>query len=132
MMLLHPIAPTRDRFAGMPIGKDCITWPHGANVLTTVRVLQEHTAVIAICVNRVVVGSIVRVRDVYCAVDDWNIVLSVRMEALEEFLAGRNGKGIGITGEGKGKVSTRSFSQAWLNPRCLLRKVSVLEHVVNV
>lgn len=48
----------------MPIGEHCVTGPHRSNVLRTVGIVQEHTTVIAVSVDAVVVAGVVGVGDV--------------------------------------------------------------------
>ena len=60
----HRIGPPGHRLVCVPVGENCVAGPNGSNVLTAVRVVQEHTTVIAISVDAVVVAGIVGVGDV--------------------------------------------------------------------
>jgi hypothetical protein len=50
----------------MPIREYSVAWPHGSDVLAAVGVVQEHTTVVSIGVDAVVVACIVGVRDIDC------------------------------------------------------------------
>lgn len=70
----------------MPVWEDSVTWPNRPNVLAAIRVLQEDASIITISVDGIVVGGVVRVRDVDCRVDDGDVVLAVRVQSLKECL----------------------------------------------
>jgi hypothetical protein len=59
----------------VPIGKHSVTWPHGSDVLATVRVVQEHATVVTVSVDAVVVAGIVGVGNVDGRVDDARVTL---------------------------------------------------------
>jgi hypothetical protein len=59
----------------VPIGKHSVTWPHGSDVLATVRVVQEHATVVTVSVDAVVVAGIVGVGNVDGRVDDARMIL---------------------------------------------------------
>ena len=93
----------------MPVGEDCVAWPYRADILAAVWVRQEDSAVVAISVDGVVVGGVVRIRNVDRGVYDWDEVLAVCVETFEKGLAFRVWIGVLVVGE-----------------------VAVLEHVVDV
>ena len=64
MVRNHRVGPPGYRLVGVPIGENCVAGPNGPNVLTAVRVVQEHTTVIAVSVDAVVVAGVVGVGDV--------------------------------------------------------------------
>ena len=61
----------------MPIREDRVTGPHRTDVLATVGVLQEHTTVVAVCVDAVVVAGIVGVGDVNGRVNNAEAMLAL-------------------------------------------------------
>ena len=64
MVRNHRIGPPGHRLVSVPIGEHCVTGPHRSNVLRTVGIVQEHTTVIAVSVDAVVVAGIVGIGDV--------------------------------------------------------------------
>lgn len=75
-MAHHAVRPPSDGLIGMPVGKDGIARPDRADVLAPIWVAEEDTSVISVGVDRVIVGRVVRVRDVDRAVHDGYIMLS--------------------------------------------------------
>jgi hypothetical protein len=63
----------------VPIGEHCVAWPHRSNVLSTVRIVQEHTTVIAVSVNAVVIAGIVGIGDIDGRINDTEVMLVLRL-----------------------------------------------------
>jgi hypothetical protein len=71
----HRVGPPRYRVGNVPIREYGVTGPDRSNVLTAVRVVQEHTTIVAISVDAVVVACVIGVRDVDRRVDNAGNVL---------------------------------------------------------
>jgi len=63
----------------VPVGEHCVTGPHRSDVLATVGIGQEYTAVIAISVDAVIVAGIVGVGDVDGRINDAEAMLVPRL-----------------------------------------------------
>ena len=87
MVTLHLSSPPTDSIFALPVWKHSIAWPHLSNVLTPVWVVQKHSQVVAVVVDRVIVRGVVWIGDVDCRVDDGDVVLPIGMQACEQRLA---------------------------------------------
>jgi hypothetical protein len=63
----------------VPIREYCVTGPHGSNILSAVRIVQEHTTVIAISVDAVVIAGIVRVGNIDGRINDAEAMLVLHL-----------------------------------------------------
>jgi len=77
VMRNHRVGPPRYGFVCVPVGEDGISGPYGSNVLAAVGVLQEHTTIIAVSVDAVVVAGIVGVGDVNGRVNNAEAMLAL-------------------------------------------------------
>jgi hypothetical protein len=75
----HRIGPPGHGLISVPIREYCVTWPHGSNILSAVRIVQEHTTIIAVSVDAVVVAGIVGVGDVNSRINDAVVMLGLRL-----------------------------------------------------
>ena len=69
MMVHHVVGPPGDSLFGVPVWEDSVPRPYGSDILAAVRVVEKHTALVAVCVDRVVVACVVGVWDVDRRVD---------------------------------------------------------------
>jgi len=74
----HGVGPPRYGVIRVPIRENCVAGPHRSNILAAVRVVQEHTAVVAVSVNAVIVTGIVGVGDVDGRINDAETMLVLR------------------------------------------------------
>ena len=79
MVRNHRIGPPGHRLVCVPVGENCVAGPNGSNVLTAVRVVQEHTTVIAISVDAVVVAGVVGIGNVDGRINDPVLVLVLHL-----------------------------------------------------
>ena len=81
---VHLFDPPRNTVGRHPIREDSVPWPYSAEILTSVRVLEECSRLVAASVGVVGIAGILRVRDVDGRINNRYKVLPIPVQPAEE------------------------------------------------